>query len=160
MKRYSVVWWLVVLPTSVIVGGSTFLLTGFLTEWSTLQQLAAALTLTIAADLAIAMRIQALAPSKVSIGPGERALKSDLPSETAVVVDGFVSSTQGVVTVRGETWRATSAPGVVVQLTKGMDVNVVARDGLTLVVSANTRGGRKFGGLLSNSFPRPPGKGS
>jgi hypothetical protein len=72
VKRYSLNWWLVVLPTSVVVGGSTFLLTGLLTEWSTLQRLVGALTLTVVADLIIALRIQALAPSDVSIGPGER----------------------------------------------------------------------------------------
>lgn len=138
MKRYSLNWWLVVLPTSVVVGGSTFLLAGPLTDWSTSARLIAAVILTVLADVAIAMRIQALAPSAISIGPGERALKADLPSETAVVVVGFDCSTTGVVTVRGETWRATMAPDDAAQLFKGMDVNVVGRDGLTLVVAKNT----------------------
>lgn len=139
MKRYSLTWWLVVLPTSVIVGGSTFLLAGWLTEWGTLQRVVAALSLTVVADVAVALRIQALAPSKVEIGPGERVLKSDLPSETATVVDGFGSSSQGLVIVRGETWRATRAADDEVRLCEGMDVNVVARDGLMLVISADPR---------------------
>ena len=137
MKRYSLTWWLVVLPTSVIVGGSTFLLAGFATDWGTLERLIAALALTIVADLAIAFRIQALAPSKVDIGPGERALRSDIPSETARVLGGFGSSPEGRVVVRGETWRATSTANEASRLETGMEVNVVARDGLLLVVSAN-----------------------
>ena len=139
MKRYSLLWWLVFLPTSVVVGGTTFLLAGLLTDWVFLERIAAALILTFAADLAIAVSIQAVAPTKVSIGPGERTLNSELPSETATVICGFDSSSRGRVSVRGETWQAMRAPGDVVRLTAGMNVNVVARDGLTLVVSANSR---------------------
>ena len=139
MKRYSPLWWLVVLPTSVVVGGTTFLLAGYLTDWGVQGRIAAALVLTVAADLAIATSIQVFAPTKVNIGPGERALNSELPSETARVIAGFDSSAHGHVLVRGETWRATRAHGDAVRLTTGMDVNVVARDGLTLVVSAHSR---------------------
>lgn len=138
MRRYSLTWWLVVLPTSVIVGGSTFLMAGFLTDWSTFERFIAAVALVIVADLGVVFTIQALAPTTVSIGPGERALKSDLPSETARVLGGFGPSLQGIVMVRGETWRATRAPEDSVRLMQGMDVNVVARDGLTLVVSSNS----------------------
>jgi membrane-bound ClpP family serine protease len=139
MKRYSPMWWMVVLPTSVIVGGTTFLLVGYITDWGIFERIAAALILTFAADLAIAASIQLLAPTKVNIGPGERALNSELPSEKARVIAGFDASSHGRVSVRGETWRATRAPDDAVRLTTGMDVDVVARDGLTLVVSANSR---------------------
>jgi len=139
MKRYSPLWWMVVLPTSVVVGGTTFLLSAYLTGWGVSGRIAAALVLTVAADLAIAASIQVFAPTKVNIGPGERALNSELPSETARVIGGFDASSHGRVSVRGETWRATRAPGDVVPLTTGMHVNVVERDGLTLVVSANPR---------------------
>ena len=139
MKRYSPMWWLVVLPTSVIVGGTTFLLAGYFTDWALPGRAAIAIALALAADLAIAALIQAFAPTKVNIGPGERALDSDLPSETARVIGGFETSSQGRVSVRGETWRAMRAPDDAIQLTTGMDVNVVARDGLTLIVSATPR---------------------
>lgn len=127
------------MPTSVVVGGTTFLLAGYLTEWGVAERIAAALVLTLAADIAVAASIQVFAPTRVNIGPGERALISELPSETARVIAGFDSSSNGRVSVRGETWQATRAPGDVVRLTAGMEVNVVARDGLTLVVSAHTR---------------------
>lgn len=139
VKRFSLIWWLVVIPTSLIVGGTTFLLAGLLTDWSIVARVAVALALTVATDLAIAALVQAVAPTRVNIGPGERALNSELPSETARVIAGFGSSPNGQVSVRGETWRATRAPDDAIQLTTGMDVNVVARDGLTLVVSANSR---------------------
>lgn len=139
MKRYSPMWWMVVLPTSVIVGGTTFLLAGYLTNWGVFERIAAALILTFAADLVIAALIQVFAPTKVNIGPGERALDSELPSEKARVIAGFDTSLHGRVSVRGESWRATRAPDDAVRLTTGMDVNVVARDGLTLVVSTNSR---------------------
>ena len=139
MKRYSLMWWLVVLPTSVVVGGSTFLLAGLLTDWGILERIAVAAILTLIADIAIAAWIQSVAPTKVNIGPGEKSHDSALPSETARVISGFDSSSHGRVLVRGETWRAMRAPDDAVSLSIGMDVNIVARDGLTLVVSSNSR---------------------
>ena len=139
MKRYSLMWWMVVLPTSVFVGGSTFLLAGLLTDWGILERIAVAAILTFVADIAIAAWIQTVAPTRINIGPGEKAHDSELPSETATVIAGFDSSSHGRVLVRGETWRAMSAPDDAVSLSIGMDVNIVARDGLTLVVSSNSR---------------------
>ena len=139
MKRYSPTWWLVVLPTSMIVGGTTFLLAGHFTDWGSLERSVAALVLALAADLAIASLVQVLAPTKVKIGPGDRALDSDLLSETARVIGGFESSPDGQVSVRGETWRATRVPDDAIRLTTGMDVHIVAREGLTLIVTAASR---------------------
>jgi len=139
MKRYSPTWWLVVLPTSLIVGCTTFLLSGYFTDWGLTARAAAAFALALAADLAVAALIEVFAPTRVNIGPGERALDSELPSETAKVISGFESSPDGHVTVRGETWRATRLPDDAIRLTTGMDVNVIARDGLTLIVSATPR---------------------
>lgn len=139
MKRYSLMWWSVVLPTSVVVGGSTFLLAGFLTDWGVLERVAVAVVLTVAADLAIAAWVQSIAPTRVHIGPGEKMRDSELLAEKATVVGGFDSSSHGRVSVRGETWRATHAPDDAVSLSVGMDVEVVGRDGLTLVVSSNSR---------------------
>ena len=75
MKPYSPLWWMVVLPTSVVVGGTTFLLSAYLTDWGVSGRIVAALVLTVAADLAIAASIQVFAPTKVNIGPGERSLQ-------------------------------------------------------------------------------------
>ncbi len=116
-----------------------FILAGLLTDWAVLERLIVALAFVIVADLSIAAAIQASAPTTVNIGPGERALSSELPSEMARVIGGFDTSTYGRVIVRGETWQAIRAPEEKTRLRHGMDVNVVARDGLTLVVSSNSR---------------------
>jgi membrane protein implicated in regulation of membrane protease activity len=138
MKRYSFTWWLVILPTSVTVGGTTILLTSSLTDWGVMARVAVAVVSTFLADLAIAASMEAIAPTKVSIGPGEKHLDSDLASEKATVMSGFDSISYGQVLVRGETWRAIRAPGDTGILTTGMSVNVVDRDGLTLVITTKS----------------------
>ncbi|MBT8103853.1 MAG: NfeD family protein [Gammaproteobacteria bacterium] len=138
MKRYSFTWWLVILPTSVTVGGTTILLASSFTDWSVMARVAVAVGLTFLADLAIAASMEAIAPTRVSIGPGEKHLDSDLVPEKATIMSGFGSIAHGQVSVRGETWRAIRAPDDTGTLTAGMSVNVVDRDGLTLVVSTRS----------------------
>ena len=139
MKRYSFTWWLVILPTSVTVGGTTIFLASNLTDWSVMTLVAVAAVLTFLTDLAIAASMEAIAPTKISIGPGEKHLDSDLASEKATVMSGFDANSHGQVSVRGETWRAIRVPDDTGALTTGMSVNVVDRDGLTLVVSTTSR---------------------
>jgi len=136
MKRYSFAWWLVILPTSVTVGGSLLLLTSLFTDWSLFARLAIAILATALADLTIAASMEAVAPTRVHIGPGEKQLVSDRASEKATIVSGFDAAPHGQVSIRGETWRAVRAPGDTGKLTTGMSVSVVDRDGLTLIVSA------------------------
>jgi len=138
MKRYSFTWWLVILPTSVTFGGTAILLTSNFTDWGAMGLVSVAVVSTFLADLAIAASMEAIAPTKVSIGPGEKYLESDLASEKAIIMSGFDSVSHGQVSVRGETWRAIRAPEDTGTLTKGMSVNVVDRDGLTLVVSTRS----------------------
>lgn len=138
MKRYSLTWWLVILPTSLTVGGTAILLTGLFTDWSLFVRVAVAALATSIADLAIAAGMEAVAPTRVHIGPGEKHLVSDSPAERAVIVSGFDSAPHGQVSIRGETWRAVRAPGDNGPLTTGMSVSVVDRDGLTLVVSGSS----------------------
>lgn len=137
MKRYSLTWWLVILPTSITVGGTSVLLASLLTDWSIFTILAVAAIATALADLAIAAWVETLAPTRVHIGPGEKQLASDLLSEQAIVVAGFDAGPHGQVLIRGETWRAVRAPGETGALTTGMSVSVVDREGLTLIVSTS-----------------------
>ena len=139
MKRYSIQWWSVILPTSVIVGVPTFFLVGLLTGWDIAERIAIAFVATLAADLAIAASMEAVAPTIVNIGPGDRILHSETPAEEATVVCGFDSSPHGRVSVRGETWSATRLPDDFDVLSKGMSVRVVGRNGLNLVIKANPR---------------------
>ncbi len=132
-------WWLVILPTSITVGGTSVLLASLLTDWGIFTILAVAAVATALADLALAAWMESIAPTRVHIGPGEKHLVSDLPSEKAVVVTGFDSVPHGQVSIRGETWRAVRAPGDTGALATGMAVNVVDREGLTLIVSSLPR---------------------
>jgi membrane protein implicated in regulation of membrane protease activity len=138
MKRYSLTWWLVILPTSVTVGGTTILLTSNFTDWGVIAIVAVAVVSTFLADLAIAASMEAIAPTKVSIGPGEKHLDSDLASEKATIMSGFDSISHGQVSVRGETWRAIRAPDDTGTVITGMSVNVVDRNGLTLVITTRS----------------------
>lgn len=126
------------LPTSVLVGGTTFLLARRFTDFDVLSLVGVAAVSAFVADLAIAVAMEAIAPTRVAIGPGEKALNSELPSERATIITGFDSSPHGQVSVRGETWRAVRAPGDTGVLSTGMVVRVVDRNGLTLVVSARS----------------------
>lgn len=136
MKRYSILWWSIILPTSVIVGLPTFFLVGHFTDWEIPERAAVALIATLAADLLIVVSMEAVAPTKVNIGPGEKALQSEALAEKAIIVTGFDSSPYGRVSIRGETWLATRLPDDTEVLSAGMSVRVVNRDGLNLIVSS------------------------
>lgn len=139
MKRYSFAWWLVILPTSVTVGGSLILLTSLFTDWTLFVRLAVAALATGFADLAIAAWMESIAPTRVHVGPGEKYLVTDPASERAMIISGFDSVPHGHVSIRGEIWRAIRAPGDTGALTAGMLVSVVDRDGLTLIVTSTPR---------------------
>ena len=121
----------------MVVGISAFLLLGNLTDWQTLKLMIAVGLLVFAGDLIMAFTMEAVAPTKVHIGPGEKVLVTDNPGEDAIVVSGFEDSAQGRVAIRGETWRAIRAPEDTGHLSAGATVRVIDRDGLTLVISSN-----------------------
>ena len=135
MKRFSRIWWIAILSSSVIVGVTVFLLFAVLTDWSTPKIILVVSVLTFIGDLTVALSIEAVAPTKVDIGPGERNTNTDVPSEFATVISGFNNSPQGQVSVRGETWRAIRAPDDSGSLSEGSPVQIVDRNGLTLVIS-------------------------
>lgn len=136
MKRYSLLWWLAVIPTSVLVGLPTFFWLGFETDWGVWERIAIALSCSLVVDLAVAAWIERTAPTKVRIGPGERATDDDSPADEAVVLTGFGSSSSGRVSVRGETWAAVRRADDDGDISIGSIVTVVDRTGLSLVVSA------------------------
>lgn len=139
MKRYSILWWWLILPTSLVVGVPVFLLTGHFTGLEFMGRFAVAIAATFAADFAIAAAMESVAPTRLNIGPGEKALRSDIPAEQATVISGFDTSPRGKVSVRGETWLATRLGGDSAALSEGMLVRVVDRKGLELVVSSTMR---------------------
>ena len=137
--RFSRRWWLVIGAATLIIGIAAYL---GLQYWTTLtleQVILYWLIITFVGDVATAVSMEAVAPTRVTIGPGDRQFDTDRPAERAVVVVGFDEAGQGRVRIRGETWRARQADDDRVSLESGVEVEVVARDGLTLVVAAETR---------------------
>lgn len=139
MKRYSATWWLAILPSTMVVGIPAFLLLGYQTDWGVIERIAAALVCALVIDVAVANWMEGLAPTRVSIGPGEKGTHEEIVAEKAIVISGFKSSPEGQVSVRGETWNATRRPDDTEVLDAGMAVNVVDRIGLNLVVSLRSR---------------------
>ena len=135
MTRFSLAWWLAVLPTSILVGGTTFFLLGEFVSWTLAERLIAAAILTIAADLAIAAWIEGMAPTRILFGPGEKAGLADAKPEVGVVTAGFEGKPNGRVRVRGESWPAIALNDDSSNLAIGVVVRVVDRVGLNLVVT-------------------------
>ena len=133
--RFSRRWWLVIGTATVIVGAAAYLALQYWTALSLEQLILYWLIITFAGDVITAISMEAVAPTRVTIGPGDRQFDADDPMELAVVV-GFDDDGRGRVRIRGETWRARQAEDDHSSLESGAEVKVVARDGLTLVVAA------------------------
>jgi membrane protein implicated in regulation of membrane protease activity len=121
-----------------IAGGLVFLLISHLLSWNDPRLLVALVAVAFLLELLTAIDMEANAPSRIDIGPGEKGLVGDTPHETAMVLSGFDSSNRGLVSIRGETWHAVRTPEDPGLLTEGTAVRVIRRKGLTLVVSAMT----------------------
>ena len=135
MTRFSLAWWLAVLPTSILVGGTTYYLLGQFVAWNIGERFIVAAIFTIAADLAIAAWIEAMAPTRILFGPGEKTGLADANSEVGVVTSGFNGKPNGRVRVRGESWPAVALNDDSSKLTNGVTVRIVDRIGLNLVVT-------------------------
>ncbi|MBT8080749.1 MAG: NfeD family protein [Gammaproteobacteria bacterium] len=139
MRRYSIAWWLAILPTTVIVGVPTFYVLGYQTDWGVTERIALALVCAFVVDLATAAMMERIAPTKVSIGPGEKLTNTEIAAEEAIIVSGFASSAEGQVLVRGETWDAVRSHDETDSLLAGTAVRVIDRIGLRLVISAKSK---------------------
>ncbi len=134
MPRYSSLWWASILLSSVVTGGGSFALLSLFTELPIETTVAISLALVLAGDLLLAKFWEAVSPTRVTLGPGDRRTKTDLPRELGMVIDDFEDG-QGSVAIRGERWRARQATGCDRQLRSEETVRVLERDGLALVVA-------------------------
>ncbi len=139
MQRFSRLWWLSILMSSAVMGGGSFLLLNLLTDLETLTVAKISVALILAGDVVLALVMEAVSPTHVKIGPGERRHHAELPQELGKVVSDF-ENRHGRVSIRGETWRARQTPACSGRLEPGTPVRVVAREGLTLVVTAADEG--------------------
>lgn len=132
-KRFSRDWWLTLLVVTVGISVATFLLLRD-RGLHPAELILYCLGMSFLGDLVTALSMEATVPTRVTIGPGDRQLKDDLPAELALVVSAFDGEGMGRVRVRGETWQARgSSAGF--RPTTGSRVRVIDRDGLTLIVS-------------------------
>ena len=137
-RRFSPRWWLVIGAVTLVVGLAAFLILRFGMALAPEQLVLYCLIATFVGDVVTAVTMEAVAPTRVTIGPGDRRYDADDPAELAVVVSAFDDSRHGRVRIRGETWSARQAASDRTSLYAGAKVRVVDRDGLTLVISADS----------------------
>ncbi len=135
MQRYSRLWLATILCSSAVTGGGSFALLTLLTELSTATVLTISAALVVAGDIALAIFMQAVSPTRVTVGPGDRRHNTELPKELGTVSASFEDG-RGRVSIRGETWQARQAIECGERLEAGAEVRVLEREGLTLVVAA------------------------
>ena len=92
--------------------------------------------LILVGDIGLAFIMGALSPTRVTLGPGDRLSKADLPTEIGSVIDDFEDG-YGSVSIRGERWRARQTATCTERLTAGAAVRVFDREGLILIVAAH-----------------------
>ena len=85
-------------------------------------------------DLALALGFEAIAPTKVTVRPGERAHNDSPLRDRAKVVSEFSADGVGKVSVRGEVWNARCMTLARKVPSPGEEVSIAGRDGLTLLV--------------------------
>lgn len=136
--RFSRRWWFIIGITTLVIGAAAFLVLRFATGLTLGQVVLYWLVATLVGDVITAISMEAVAPTRVTIGPGDRRLDTDFPAELALVDSTFDDSRNGRVRIRGETWWARQATDDMTSLEAGSQVRVIGRDGLTLIVSADT----------------------
>ena len=135
VQRHSKLWLATILCSSVVTGGGSFVLLTLLTDLPFATVVAISAALVVAGDIALAFFMQAVSPTRVTLGPGDRRHRSEAPRELGRVESTF-EGRRGRVSIRGETWRARQAVACGSPLAAGAAVRVVEREGLTLVVAA------------------------
>lgn len=135
MQRYSRLWWASILLSSVVTGGGSFVLLTLLTGLSLEIVIKICLLLVFAGDILLAVLMEAVSPTSVTVGPGERRHRTEAIAEFGTVDNDF-HDRRGSVSVRGERWRARQADDCSATLRTGATVQVLGREGLTLVVKA------------------------
>lgn len=125
-----------VLLSSAVTGGGSFVLLALTTNLPLATVAAVSVALVLVGDIALALIMQAVSPTRVTLGPGDRRHNAELPRELGIVATNFRDRC-GLVSIRGETWQARQASGCSERLEAGGAVSIVEREGLTLIVAAS-----------------------
>lgn len=133
--RFSQQWWLSIATASLFFAAAALFVAHVVAGREGASLFLWVMAAVLIGDLLLALLFEAIAPTRVVIGPGDRSGRNDLLHEPAVAVDGFEASPLGRVRIRGELWLARHVSVEVVGPRKGERVRVVAREGLILLVS-------------------------
>jgi membrane-bound ClpP family serine protease len=87
-------------------------------------------------DVMLALSMDAINPTRVLVGPGDRKHHNSEVLDMAVVVEGFGDDNEGYILVRGERWRARTQSQNISMFQIGDHVKVIERTGLVLVVES------------------------
>lgn len=135
IRRFSTSWWISLASASCVFGLVTYLALRFMGLVDDDRLVLYMLIGIGLGDVLVALSFEVTAPTRVTLGPGDRRLASSELEATAEVVSGFDESAEGRVQVRGETWKARMADGRPATLQPGSEVAVTEREGLTLLVA-------------------------
>jgi membrane protein implicated in regulation of membrane protease activity len=136
--KFSQQWWvLITIATTVFI-----LLVASSLDWFGFEFDIYAILFILSAsaifDFFLATSMEAVSPTKITVGPGEKQSSDSDLTETALVISGFEKDSDGRVSIRGEVWNARWTSGAVVEIPPDREVAILGRDGLTLVVGALT----------------------
>lgn len=132
--RFALQWWLTMGSATVFFVSLALVLAHVFGGREGFPLFLWVMVVTSIGDLVVALCYEAIAPTHVVVGAGERDSKSDPSREMAVAIDGFEQSETGRVRVRGEVWRARCLTVEEPRPRQGEVVQVVAREGLLLLV--------------------------
>lgn len=135
-KRFTTNWWIAVTSIGSALGLAAvallwklgYLSSGHLVVWGIFA--------IVLGDLVAAVALESIAPTAITLEPGERADRTADSTLTAKVVSGFAGAKTGYVTVKGESWAAQLVGGDPCAVMAGDVVKVAGRNGLTLKVVA------------------------
>jgi membrane protein implicated in regulation of membrane protease activity len=137
--KYSQRWWVLIACATAVFATVTAVSLDLIGFEFDIYFILFVLLVSGVSDLFLATSMEAVSPTKITIGPGEKARHDSELNETAVVISGFEESAIGRVSVRGEAWNAKYGSGPPESLRPGTEVSILERDGLTLIVGGLTR---------------------
>lgn len=132
--RFSTAWWAWIASTGFTCGAVVVVVLYLTGELADIQYIWAFVIGATVGDLVLALCFEAVAPTHVTVGPGER-IRNDSPLQhRAKVVSEFSADGTGKVSVRGEVWNARCTSLSAEGLSPGQQVSIIGRDGLTLLI--------------------------
>lgn len=134
-KRFSLAWWAWAGSCGTGVGLAAVALFWKLGYVPNADVFFWGLVSVVLGDLITVVAFESLAPTEITVGPGEKEEKHSELIVTATVVSGFAGATTGYVNVKGESWAANLTAGDPGSVVPGSNVRVTGREGLTLQVT-------------------------